>query len=95
MIDLVPGQIVRSTAGRDKGVFMVVVELLDGDHAAVCDGRLRKISSPKKKKTKHLARTNRIDNTIQEKLLSGSKVSNAEIRRVLDKYNTEEPVKEI
>ena len=80
------GQIVRSKAGRDKGRFMIVVGILDGDHVALCDGDLRKIASPKKKKIKHLAKTNKVLYHIKDRLLSGQKVQNAEIRKALSAY---------
>lgn len=65
---------------------MIVVGILDGDHVALCDGDLRKISSPKKKKKKHLAKTNKVLYHIKDKLLSGQKVQNAEIRKALLAY---------
>jgi large subunit ribosomal protein L14e len=80
------GQIVRSKAGRDKGRLMIVVGILDGDHVALCDGDLRKISAPKKKKKKHLAKTNKVMYHIKDRLLSGQKVQNAEIRKALLAY---------
>lgn len=86
MDDLMVGQIVRSTAGRDKGSWMVVTELIDENYVAVCNGRNRKVSNPKKKKIKHLAKTNKIDKTVDERLKNGIKVGNAEIRRILEPF---------
>lgn len=48
------GDIVISTAGRDAGKYFVVVGIAEGQYRLVCDGKLRKISKPKKKKIKHL-----------------------------------------
>ncbi|MGI6109270.1 MAG: hypothetical protein ACOYB8_05450 [Eubacteriaceae bacterium] len=87
MNPLVPGQIVRSTAGRDKGLFLVVMDIADDRHVLVCDGRLRKTTNPKKKKIMHLAKTNKTAAGIESRLRSGDKVTNAEIRRVLEPYN--------
>ncbi len=87
MDDLKVGQVVRSLAGRDKGQFMIVCELLDQNYVTVCDGVLRKISNPKKKKIKHLAKTNHIVTIIKEKLDNGEKVNNAEIRKCLESFN--------
>ena len=47
------GMVVRSIAGHDKGDLMIVVGV-DGEYAYVSDGKLRKVSKPKKKKFKHL-----------------------------------------
>ena len=94
MNELHPGQVVQSKAGRDKGRFMVVIGPADDDHTFICDGKLRKVSNPKKKKLKHLAKTNTVIKPIQQKLASGEKVSNAEIRKALEGYNqTDKPDK--
>ena len=66
---------------------MVVLELLDQNYVMVCDGGLRKISNPKKKKVKHLAKTNHIVTIIKEKLDNGEKINNAEIRKCLESFN--------
>lgn len=50
------GAVVRSLCGRDKKrCFMIVEECPDdGDRVMLADGKLRKISSPKKKSLRHL-----------------------------------------
>ncbi|MGL4283582.1 KOW domain-containing RNA-binding protein [Eubacterium aggregans] len=88
MKDLTLGQVVRSTAGRDKDLFMLVVKIIDEDFVLLADGDLRKLSHPKRKKLTHLAKTNHIVSIIQEKLMSGEKVQNAEIRKVLEPFNS-------
>ncbi len=52
-----PGMIVRSVAGRDKGNFLVITAA-DGDFVFIADGKERKLSSPKKKRLKHVRLTN-------------------------------------
>lgn len=52
------GQIVKSKAGRDKKESFIVYEILNDNYVLIVDGRLRKISKPKKKKVKHLQKTN-------------------------------------
>jgi len=86
MNDLKIGQVVRSTAGRDKGQFMVVIAVVDENFTLVCNGKLRKVNNPKKKKIKHLAKTNHIVKELQEKILNGNKITNAEIRKILESY---------
>ena len=88
MNDLKIGQVVRSMAGRDKGQFMVVIEMVDVNYTIVSNGKLRKVNNPKKKKNKHLAKTNHIVKEIQEKILNGNKITNAEIRKILESYPT-------
>lgn len=86
MKNIQKGQIVRSLAGRDKGRFFLVVDLLDENHVLLSDGELRKVSLPKKKKIKHIAKTNQIDVKLQEALQADKKITNAEVRKSLSKY---------
>lgn len=53
------GQVVRSGAGRDAGYLMTVTEY-DGTYVYVCDGKERRLSSPKRKNPKHVQITDRI-----------------------------------
>jgi ribosomal protein L14E/L6E/L27E len=80
MQELVVGQVVRSAAGRDKGHFMVIVDVLDEEYVMLCDGRKRKVASPKKKKVKHLRKTNTVFFEVCEKLDRGL-LTDAEIRK--------------
>ena len=68
---LVPGQIVKSKAGHDKGDVFVVIKVLDCDYVLVADGNRRKTDNPKKKKVKHLQRYKKVDKTIAENLANG------------------------
>ena len=89
MNDLMLGQVVRSTAGRDKGNFLIIVDIIDPNYVMIADGDFRKINHPKRKKVKHLAKTNQIASAIQEKLNNGEKIQNSEIRKVLQPFNTQ------
>ena len=55
-MDLERGQIVRSTAGRDKGLYLVVLATA-GSRILVADGHHRPLSAPKAKNPAHLAPT--------------------------------------
>lgn len=48
------GQLVRSKAGRDAGSYFLIVGLGERQMVMVADGRLRKVSRPKKKNIRHL-----------------------------------------
>ncbi|MDO5111881.1 MAG: KOW domain-containing RNA-binding protein [Clostridia bacterium] len=48
------GQIVESTAGRDKTRYFVIVGVCDEAHVYIVDGVTHKACRPKKKKLKHL-----------------------------------------
>ena len=83
--DLAVGQVVRSKAGRDAGRFMVIMAAEEG-FVYLADGRVRKADKPKRKKIKHIAKTNFI---IKEthKFLDGNDSADAFLRDALKKYN--------
>jgi ribosomal protein L14E/L6E/L27E len=83
-IDL--GSVVCSKAGRDKGKFFFVVAL-EQEYAYLVDGDTRKADRPKKKKLKHLQKTNYISDFISEKLRTIGKVTNSEVRKALAEYS--------
>jgi large subunit ribosomal protein L14e len=84
--DQVPelGTVVLSRAGRDEGRYFVVVGRVDSQYVLVADGDLRKLQNPKKKKIKHLDVKPVTLPTVREKLIRGSGLWDAEIRRDLD-----------
>lgn len=69
-------------AGRDKDGYFVVIGL-DEDYALICDGKVRKLDKPKKKKLKHLSDTGKISGFISDKLKNESRITNSEIRRAI------------
>lgn len=79
-----PGDIVCSKAGRDKGRYFVVMGVLDEQYVAICDGALRKVDKPKKKKLKHLATTQATAEIVAQKLARGVRVTNPDLRRALE-----------
>ena len=56
-MEVTVGTIVFSKAGRDKRKMLLAVKV-EGNYAYVCDGILRKVEKPKKKKLIHLQKTN-------------------------------------
>ncbi len=76
------GSEVRSIAGRDKGGLFIVMSV-DNGYAYLADGDLRRADRPKKKKLKHIQASGKISEFIQNKLESGQKVTNAELRKAL------------
>ena len=82
------GSVVYSRAGRDAGIFFLVTEVVDDDYVLICDGDVRKLAKPKKKKVKHLKITGDVLDTIGEKLQKGIKVYDAEIYSALRRYNS-------
>jgi ribosomal protein L14E/L6E/L27E len=81
------GQFVKSKAGRDKDRLFLVIAHEDEQYVLVADGDLRKVETPKRKKVKHLVKINQISEEVREKILTEKKVSNALVRRTLEKAN--------
>ena len=84
--DLRIGQIVKSKAGRDKDKVFVINQILDEQYVLVCDGDLRKLRAPKKKKVKHLVIYNTVLTEFAEKLKSNENLDDAYIRKILLSY---------
>ena len=52
-MELERGQLVRSTAGHDKGELMIVLGF-QGQRVLLCDGKHHKMENPKRKNVKHI-----------------------------------------
>jgi len=85
------GRAATSKAGRDRGRTFLIVGICDDNHVYLADGETRKLAAPKKKKLKHLRIEAETAESIREKLIEGSRIFDAEIRRNLLSlgYNTE------
>lgn len=78
-----PGDVVLSLRGRDEGRALFVVGVSPDGRLLVADGRVRRIESPKKKQTKHVKLLSSPECRVADKLRSGEKVTNGELRRAL------------
>lgn len=83
--DYVIGQLVFSKTGRDKGKLFIVISI-EEEYLCLADGKLRKVETPKKKKKKHVQKTNSVIESIKEKIQEGCKLNNAEVRKALKQY---------
>lgn len=72
------GSLVYSIAGRDKGNLFLALKC-EKDYVLLADGDLRKVENPKRKKLKHVNKTN----TVLE--LDFENISNSDIRKLLKK----------
>ena len=77
--------IVRSCAGRDRGQLFFIVEL-DETYVYLADGKGRRLENPKRKKRRHIELLPRSDSRVADKIRSGDKVLNSELRRELAAY---------
>ena len=80
--------IVISLAGRDKGDLFFVLEIQD-NYALIADGKSRRVGQPKRKKLKHLKHVADSKSRVAEKLRTGDKVLDSEIRRTLAEFRAE------
>ncbi|NLL19265.1 MAG: RNA-binding protein [Clostridia bacterium] len=86
MVELEPGQLVLSTAGRDQGRAFLVLGFEETHHGTfvyVADGKYRKVHRPKRKNIKHLKATKLKEQEISNRLKTGSAVSNAELKKAV------------
>lgn len=80
---VIPGQIVYSKSGRDKNRYYIITEVLDSNYVMIVDGMYRKVEKPKKKKIMHLVILKNIASDIKEKIESGIKLTNNDIKNCL------------
>ena len=74
--------IVVSLNGRDAGKLFYVLEI-EGEYSFLADGKVRRVEKPKRKKLKHIKLERKDMSRVSEKIKSGEKVTNSEIRRSL------------
>ena len=79
------GQIVFSKSGRDKGMAFIIVQV-SGEFLHLSDGHIRKLEKPKKKKIKHVQKTNFIDDDVRIKLEEKSYLLDSDIRKSIKNF---------
>ena len=82
-MEVYPGQMVFSKAGRDKGKAFIVVKNADEKYLYIADGDLRRMDNPKKKKIKHLEITEHKSDFIADKMKHSHKITNADMRKCI------------
>ncbi len=82
------GRVVLVKAGREKNLFMMVTGRVDSEYVLLTDGHTRKILSPKKKKIKHIQRTNTVLTDLLPAIKDGSLTDRA-IRKALSEFCNE------
>ena len=74
--------VVVSTAGHDQGEIFYVIDT-DDQFLYLANGKDRTLDKPKRKKRKHVQKVLRSETRVAQKILSGDKVLNSELRRDL------------
>ena len=80
--DINISDVVISTAGRDKDDLFYVIGM-DETYLFLANGKDRTLDKPKRKKRKHVQKVLRSETRVAEKIRSGDKVLNGELRRDL------------
>ena len=82
MEEISKSDIIVSTAGRDQGKLFYVIGT-EGVYVLIANGKDRKLEHPKRKKLKHVRLVTRTESRVAEKIKSGGRVLNSELRRDL------------
>ena len=80
--DINISDVVLATAGRDAGQWFYVISA-DPVFLLLANGKDRTLEKPKRKKRKHVQKVLRSETRVAEKIRSGDKVLNGELRRDL------------
>ena len=80
--DCTISDVVVSTAGRDCGSLFYVIGI-EEEYLLLSDGRGRTLEKPKRKRLRHVRKVLRSETRVAEKLISGDKLLNSELRRDL------------
>lgn len=76
-MDIITGSVVFAKAGRDKGSYFVVTDILENGRVLICDGKRRKVEHPKCKNIIHLQATDTVATNIS---------TNREIKKYLKTF---------
>lgn len=79
------GTVVSSKAGRDRGQYYLVIKAISETMVLVADGVRRTVANPKRKNIKHL-RILAKPNTEIKQMLTRRKISDVEVREVLQTF---------
>ena len=81
-MDIVKANIVKSTAGRDKGELFFVLAT-EGDFLLLADGKLRPVERPKRKRRKHVVLRRADGGELSRRIRSNESITNSELRKAL------------
>jgi ribosomal protein L14E/L6E/L27E len=81
-MDIVKANIVKSTAGRDKGEIFFVLAT-EGDFLLLADGKLRPVERPKRKRRKHVVLRRADGGELSRRIRSNESITNSELRKAI------------
>ena len=80
------GWLASSKAGHDKGEIYIIIKE-ETEYVYLADGKYKTLENLKKKNKKHIQVIKKnADDILREKLISGSKVYDEEIRKIIGGY---------
>ncbi len=79
------GEFVYVIAGRDKGKCFIILSA-DDKYVYLCNGKGRKVTTPKKKSVKHISFTGEKSDFIKGKAFENKEITNNEIKREISKF---------
>lgn len=82
--EVLVGDIVESTQGRDLGTRYLVVGIDKKGYCQLVNGKLRPIDKPKTKNSKHLSFVGRAPQILEK---YNSKVTNCELHKLIEKFD--------
>ena len=83
VVNISIGQLVTSVAGRDRMQVYLVVGIKNSKVLLLVNGRERKMANPKQKNIRHVNVLKSIAKGMAEKIQSGAKVTDEEIRQTI------------
>lgn len=83
-MEVKPGQLVTSTAGRDEGVHYIVIGIEDNLYVTVADGNKRPVDKPKRKNRRHLWVHAQVHQELAALLSSNQAVTDRQVREALE-----------
>lgn len=84
------GEIVKSTAGRDKGSYYLVIAQKAEKRIKVVDGIKRKFNNPKYKNSRHLESTGHISARFLQWSAGKKRVRSEDVRLIIKDYLSNE-----
>lgn len=92
MEDSLIGRFAISKAGHDKSQIYVIIGE-DAEFVTLCDGRLKTVDKPKRKRKKHVQMMKyTVDASLLQRLFAKDKVLDEEIKYEIKHYNNQKQI---
>ena len=82
------GQVVYSKCGHDKGNVFIIFDI-ESEILYLVDGKTRKMDKPKKKKAKHVQKTNYLDEELKRKIGNSEYLLDSDFSKAIKRYSSQ------